>query len=327
MIQPLINTAVTDFNKETLTELKPYFNIDHKSTQKELWFKNLLILAQHSLGIAHCVFHHQGARLAVMTGFDGNAFPDFYLNSFDQQIGALSNAKTSDDVILKNNVVTGTKHWISNLHQADFGVFAVKAGKQEAMVLYDFTTGQHKFQFYNDPLGMEIAKPGSIINNCYTVPTDYVLGYRIFTEPNGKFSIVSSFTDYGFITNYLGLILSLFKDLKKHIEQNNINVQFELDQLGLDISTLKLVWADNLPSVNETNFTDQFWHKRNTQYTQSKKILLSLITLLLKAGDPRWLDVKSLGPGQRFRDALVFSTHQKSLYRNLKDRNFVNLQE
>ena len=128
---------------------------------------------------------------------------------------------------------------------------------------------------------------------------------------------------YAFITNYLGAIVSLFKDLKEYIESENININFELKPLELEISMLKMAWDNNLTTVYEKNFTDNFWHKRNTQYTQSKKILLSLINLVLKVGNPRWLDKNSIDAGRRFRDALVFSAHMKTFYNNLHGQHFV----
>ena len=86
------------------------------------------------------------------------------------------------------------------------------------------------------------------------------------------------------------------------------------------------MWVDNLQSVEAAmdidNLTDNYWHRRNTQYTQSKNVLLSLINLILQVADSRWLDITG-DKNQRFRDALVFSTHMKPLYRNLKDKHFV----
>ena len=328
MIIPLTQTDVNSFNKNTLKILKPYFdiNISAEAHQKELWYHNLLVLAQHNLGVAHCLFHHWGARIQIMHSFTSTNNQDFQLGQFDEQIGCISNAKSADNTKLEiiNNTatITGNKHWVSNLEQADFGVFSVSYQDHEAVVLYDFTDNLHNIKMHNTPIGMEIARAGSVIDNHYKVPAGYILGYR-HVDTNNKFSSISNLIDYAFTTNYLGVITALFKDLKEWATESNIDIQSQLRPLELDIATLKLIWDCNLNTIHETTFTDYFWHKRNTQYTQSKKTLLLLIDLILKAGNPRWLDRDSTGAGQRFRDALVFSSHMKTLYNNLYEKTFI----
>ena len=326
MIEPLAQTAVNSFNRHTLTVLKPYFDIGPDSGQKDLWYRNLLVLAQHNLGVAHCLFHHWGARIHLMNPRVGTDNRDFRLGQFDEQMGCVSNAKSTDDsrleMINDTATVTGNKHWVSNLAQADFGVFSVSHLDHEAVVLYDFTDNLHNIKMHNTPIGMEIAAAGSVIDNHYKVPAGYILGYR-YVNTNNKFSSISNLIDYAFITNYLGVITALFKDLKQWATERNIDIKSQLRSLELDIATLKLLWDCNLDTVYATTLTDHFWHKRNTQYTQSKKTLLSLIELALRAGDPRWLDRDSTGAGQRFRDALVFSSHMQTLYHNLHARTFI----
>lgn len=327
MIIPLADIRVDTFDKHVLTSLKPYFDIDFESTQKEQWYRNLLTLAKHNLAVAHCLFHHWGAKLHVAHAFRDKAFPKFYLPGFDQQIGCYSNAKTSDNIMLEfvNEIprVIGQKHWISNVHQAEFGVFSVSFQDHQAIILYDFTKNLHKIQTNVMQIGMELAQAGSIIMDQHTVPKEYILGYYNKAEANHIFSPVSNLMSYAFITNYLGAIVSLYRDLEEYVKFNNINIDFELKSLGVEVSMLKMLWDNDLHTIYETNFTDKFWHKRNTQYTQSKKILLSLINLILSVGNPRWLDKNSIDAGQRFRDALVFSAHMNTFYNNLHGQHFV----
>ena len=332
MIEKLNQVTVTDFNKETLKILKLYFDADLNSNQTELWFNNLLKLSTHSLGIAHCVQHNQTARLFMSIAFADCPAPAFFHPNYEKQIGSYSGVKNSDEITFKDNQVNGLKHWISNLHQADYAILMVPVDKTladplEAYVLFDLTSGEHQIDS-NCPrqLGMEIARAGSLIVNDYKIPHGYLIGQRQFIGNKGRFIPVGSWHDYAFITNYLGCIIGLFEDLVNYTQDRKINIDYLLKKISLEISSIKMMWVDNLQSVEAAmdidNLTDNYWHRRNTQYTQSKNVLLSLINLILQVADSRWLDITG-DKNQRFRDALVFSTHMKPLYRNLKDKHFV----
>jgi hypothetical protein len=210
------------------------------------------------------------------------------------------------------------------VHQADYGIFRVPVGDAEAYVLIDFADVKPKIDMsFATPMGMEIACPGSITVDNFVLPDSHILGYRKYHENSPEFFHLTNISDYCFITNYLGLILSLYNDLKIYVEQTNITgVDFDIKNLGLDISGLVMVWEDNLSSVDITVPNDNFWHRRNTQYTLSKKTLIDMISLILKICDSRWLDAKS-PKNQRFRDALTFCSHMKPLHRNLEEKNFV----
>ena len=332
MIEKLNQVTVTDFNKQALTILKPYFNTDLASNQKDLWFNNLLTLSTHNLGIAHCLQHHHSARLFMSIAFADIPTPKFFQPEYDKQIGSYSNVKSADDLYFSDNKISGTKHWISNLHQADYGIYMVSVDKQlddplEAYVLFDLTSGQHQIDStLPKPIGMEIARAGSLIVNDYKVPEHYLLGQRQFIGNKGRYISIGSWHDYAFITNYLGCIIGLFNDFSRYVDDKKINVEFELKKIGLEISSLKMMWCDNLGSVEESmdvnNLTDNYWHRRNTQYTQSKNVLLLLINLVLQAVDSQWLMASGV-KNQKFRDALVFCTHMKPLYQNLSDKCFV----
>jgi hypothetical protein len=335
MIEKLNEVTVTDFNKETLKILKPYFDAGADTDQLDLWFENLLTLASHSLGIAHCIQHNHGARLAMFMAFADRPLPSFFQPDYEKQIGSYSNRKGADSMVITGNQISGTKHWISNLHQADYGIYTLPVDitledPTEAFVLFDLTSGEHQIDPTTiTPLGMEVARAGSLITNNYNIPEHYLLWQRQYYVNNkSPFTFISSWMDYSFITNYLGCIIGLFNDLTAYTRDRKINVDHELRKIGLSISSLKMMWDDNLDSVaqskNSDNITDAYWHRRNTQYTQSKNILLSLINLVLQVADSRWMD--SFGAGnQRFRDALVFSTHMKPLYKNLEEKHFVRL--
>jgi len=326
MIEKLIQTDVTEFNKETLKKLKPYFDsniIFSDLEERHQWFHNLLTLAQHSLGIAHCIQHNATPRLLMEVKFKNKQYPNFYDPIYENLIGCYSNFKSADEMTLDGTTVSGTKHWISMVHQADYGIFRVPVNDTEAYVLIDFATVKPSIDMsYATPMGMEIACPGSITVNNYTLPENCILGYRKYYENSPEFFHINSISDYCFITNYLGLILSLNKEVKTYIEQTKINVDFEFKKIGLVIAGLVMTWQDNLSSVDITTPTDEFWHRRNTQYTLYKDTLIDLIHLILQICDSRWLDAKSSN-NQRFRDALTFCSHMKPLHRNLEEKHFV----
>ncbi len=329
MLEKLIQPNVTKFDKETLKQLKPYFdsNIIQSSQQERYqWFQNLLTLAQYNLGIAHCIFHNHNARLHIEVKFKDKQYPNFYDPTYENQIGCFSTVKSADEMMLNGTTITGTKHWISMVHQADYGVFRVLDDDTEAYALIDFATVKPIIDMsYSTPMGMEIAQPGSITINNYTLPENCILGYRKYYEKSPEFFHINNIIDYSFTTNYLGLLLSLYEELRIYIEQIKITgVDFEFKKIGLAISGLIMMWQDNLPTVDITAPTDDFWPRRSTQYTLSKNTLINLISLILQIGDSRWLDAKS-PKNQRFRDALTFCSHMKPLHRNIAERNFVRL--
>ena len=89
-------TGVTTFDKNVLKILKPYFDIDLKSEQFDLFFKNLLTLATHNLGIAHCVQHNHAPRLMMSIAFENKTAPSFFQLDYEKQIGCYSNLKKND---------------------------------------------------------------------------------------------------------------------------------------------------------------------------------------------------------------------------------------
>jgi hypothetical protein len=327
MIETLIQTDVTDFNQDTLTKLKPYFdlNIARSSTaDRERWFHNLLTLAKYDLSIAHCVQHNHYPRLHIETHFQ-DQLPEFYDPVYENQIGCYSGWKGADSMRLDGNVVSGTKQWISLVDRADFGVFRVPVDDTEAYVMIDFAEAKPVIDLsYTTPIGMQIARPGSITLDRYELPADSILGYRKYHENSPEFFYITNIGDYCFVTNYLGIVLSLYQELGQYLEHANINVDYDYKKIGLGVSALLMMWQDNLASVHTVTPSDAFWHRRNTQYTQSKNVLLEIINLILHIGDSRWVDAVSPA-NQRFRDALSFSSHMKPLYRNLEEKHFVKL--
>lgn len=327
-ITKYLTLPINGFNKQTLLSLQPYFDLNFLTAaaeEKHQWFYNLLELAQQSLGVAHCLQHHQIARLIMQSCFDDKLWPNNIPGEFSGAVGCYSGGKSADELTLTDSVVNGTKHWVSSLEQADYGVVRVPVNEGDAFILIDFNAMPHtKDMHWMTPIGMEIAKPGSFTVSHLTLEPDYILGYKKFYENAGMWTAVTNFIDYSFITNYLGLIISLHKEFKQYLEKQNRSTDFEFNRLTASISGLKMMWIDQLPSISVTETTDTFWHRRNTQYTMSKDIVCQLISLILQQGDSRWLDAKST-ESQRMRDALTFCSHMKPLSANLLEKNFFNI--
>lgn len=320
--------SVDVFNKNTLTLLKPYFDLNllaASNDQQMQWFYNLLTLAQQSLSIAHCVQHNQIARLIMQSCFPTGVWPNDLPSEFESSIGCYSGSKSADDLVLNGNVLNGTKHWVSLLEQADYGIFRVTVEDTDAFVFLDFRAIPHKKDMtWMTPIGMELARPGSVTVRDLELPAECVLGHKKFYENHPLWSPVLNIIDYAFITNYLGLIVSLHHEFGIYLDGLGRSKEFEFERLGASIAGLKMMWKDNLSSVSSAEFNDTFWHRRNTQYTMSKDVICQLITLILQQGDSRWLDACST-QSQRMRDALTFCSHMKPLAINLKEKHFFNI--
>jgi hypothetical protein len=318
--------GIDDFNKDTLKKLKSYFDIQITEISLEehsLWMRNLLVLGQHNLSLAHCVQHNQSPRGTMEAVFKGKQYPNFYDHTFGNTIGCYSNVKSADTMTLNGTTISGTKQWISMVHQADYGIFRVPVNDTEAYVLIDFATFNPKIEFdHVTPIGMQMARPGSITFDNYTLPEECIIGYRHYHELNQVYFYSQNNADYAFITNYLALITALFRDLSDYVEQRKINIDFEIKKLGLAISGLLMIWENNLSTLEEINPNHAFWHLRNTQYTMSKNTLLDLIHLILQVCDATWMDAHSQ-KSQRLRDALTFCSHMKPLYKNLEEKHFI----
>lgn len=325
MIEKLIKIEIDNFDKESLKMLKPYFDLDIikcSLDQRQLWFQNLFVLAQYDLSIAHCVQHNHRPRMLLQHVFEDKKYPVFYDAVYENQIGCYSGWKTADTMKLDGKTLSGTKHWISLVDRAEFAVFRVPVDDTELYLLLDFNKIKPKITFdHSVPIGMKLARPGSVTIDHYSVGDTDILGFCKYTENQPEFFTNSQFSDYCFTTNYVGLIVALYKDLENYLVRTKINADFDLKKIGLKISAMVMMWEDNLASTHLTENNDKFWRRRNTQYVHGKQVLIELISLILQLGDSSWLDACSV-KNKRFRDALTFSSHMRPLQRNLQERHF-----
>jgi hypothetical protein len=323
LIQPSTDIAI-EFSRSNLATLARFFDLDFVNDsqgQKETYFQNLERLSRRSLGLAHNIQHSQTAELFVKLG-QCQASHDRVLNQpFGSVIGCYSVVKRTDDMTLNNSQLDGVKKWFSNLAAADYAVMQVTVNNTPQVVYVDLAQVPHRVDHSAfDPIGMELARPGSLIIDHQAIAPDTVLG-QAGTQ---QFFLQSSFASYCFLTNHLGITRQLFLDIKHYAEQHQCGAEFELKKLEMDICTMQVMWEDNLATLDQTELTHAFWNRRNTQYAFSKKTLIGVVQLILELGVSYYTNAHGEF-SQRFRDALTYCTHMHPLYRFGQDFYMVDL--
>ena len=298
--------------KNYLEELAVYLDAPQLVTH----FKNLLYIAQQDLSLAHCIHHSHVARIAVKHSRCHSANVLLDSNSYHDIVGCYSAFKAIDTVTLTNNKLNGVKGWLSNIECANFLVLQTYSADQEKFNVYLNLNINPCNQLKNHPdaIGMKGAKPGGIVIDNVDIEACAVLG----RSENPETFATSNYASYAFITNHLGLILGLYSELLSYDQANDIRLENQRRTLELKIAGLHQLWALNLDSVNQSLGDDEFWHKRNTQFALSKEILLNLITFILELGIHNFID-DSKDTSTRFKDAITFVTHMKSLYKANKE--------
>jgi hypothetical protein len=310
------------FDRNNLKTLSPYFDFDFPSStveEKITFFNNLKTVAQSSLGLAHCIQHHMAARSAVqLSGLKNTAVNP---NNFADTVGCYSIVKRSDQLSFVDGVLDGSKKWFSNIEIADFGVLQIPDGDLVKLIYFELNQTAHRldFDFYT-PLGMELARPGTLVLDHHRVDQTDILGY----SGTQQFFQQSNFTSYCFLTNHYALTKALFLDIKHYAEKNHCGAEFALKKLEIDICSLEMQWQDNLESLGETELTNHFWNRRNTQYAFSKKTLITVIQFILEIGVTYYVDATS-PYSQRFRDAITYCSHMHPLYRFAQDFHMIDL--
>jgi len=312
MIKPLPSGLAfsKQFNHSVLPDLEPYFDLDLTSDHDKIqWFHNLKTLAEHDLSLAHSIQHSITAKVAVHAGRCQIAKDRVMTSAFTDVIGCVANQKRSDTLQLVNGCLSGQKNWISNLDVADYCVINVGINEQSALIYIDLAASPHRIiDDHYSPIGMEMTKPFSLAFDGLELTDDHILG----TSGTQELFAQSNFASYCFITNHLGIIRSLFREIKAYAEKNRCGADHDLKKLEMDICGLELIWQSKLPTVLEKNLSHSFWNERNTQYAVSKKTLIGVVQLILELGVSYYTDAHSEF-SQRFRDGLTYVSHMHAL--------------
>jgi len=315
-----------EFSKENLKNLQPFFDIDFPNSsldEKKKFFQNLRILSRQSLGLAHCIQHNAVPKIIVQLCKNDEVRKKILDKKFDEIIGCWSIVKHSDEIQLDGLTLTGRKKWFSNLDQADFGVMQILDDGRIKLVWFDMATLPHEIDYdFFTPIGMELARPGTLIVNNHTLDPDHILGI----DESDEFFEFGNFASYCFLTNHCGITHQLFVDIKRYAQKFKCGAEFELLKLETDVASLVMQWEENLNTLGQISHTLEFWRRRATQYTFSKKTLIRVIQLTLEISIGHHLDAKSEF-SQRFRDALTYCSHMHPLCKPGQVIHSFNLEE
>ena len=117
-------TEGDQLSSELLRTIEPYFNEDILTIDGDVmvrWLYNLMYIARRvDLGLAHSIQHNHIAKNYVMMA-SGSALKDKINNSaYHETIGAHATLKPSDNITMQDNVLNGSKHWLTNLTVANY---------------------------------------------------------------------------------------------------------------------------------------------------------------------------------------------------------------
>ena len=249
--------------------------------------------------------------IAVQLSNNSKIKEQILTKKFNEIIGCYSIVKRSDEMQLHDLVLNGSKKWFSNLDQADFGILQIHDGIDTKLVWFDLHTLPCEFDYdFFTPIGMELARAGTLIIKNHKLDPTHVLG----VHGTNDFFQQSNFASYCFLTNHCGVVHQLFLDIKQYANKFKCGAEFELMKLETDVSSLLMQWEANLDTLGQTTNSHEFWNRRNTQYAFSKKTLIKVIQFTLEIGVSYYLDAKSEF-SQRFRDALTYCSHMHPLYK------------
>ena len=322
MITAIDNYRPNGFDKNILSELKPYFDLDFllaSSQDCDQWFKNLYAVAKSNVGIAHCINQHQSSR---------NALSNIGRLNFDYQdrLGCFSVYHDTDTIAVKNGTVSGIKNWITSAHQADYLVCKVGhySDPDRCLLFIDFEKIEHQLNNNDfDPIGLKIAKPMKLTLVPQAFPEHWVLHRGAFQVQDSQ-NILLSFLKYGFLTNFLGCAVGLFQSLKDLAIERQYTLDYELKLVESKLTLLKNSWANNFDLARLDVIGTSYWTWHDAQYNQTKQCLVDMIKLIIDIGNSKFYDSTSQF-SQRFRDALVWTSHGKSPYEQVLLSRFAGI--
>lgn len=307
-------SGITQFDQQVLCDLVEFFNLDFllkNLGDYELWFRNLSVLAQQNLGLAHCVIHNQAAHNVASIAV--KHIPNFkYL--YPDRIGAYSFPRSHVDTLtLTGTRLSGKKFWASNLDVADYIILRIlDPNKIEKWIYLDLQKINHRMVTNNfNPLGMKVARAFDI-EIADDIPAEWILDNYV---PKEELHTIVNFHKYGLITNYWSASKALLAHIEKIANERKYSLEYEIEKLRLQVNMLEIVWQKNMASLlAERN--KEFWHVRDTQHNFGKKTLIDIINLFMQLQNSRLCDQNSL-ESQVFRDAVVFASHIENLYTNV----------
>ena len=257
----------------------------------------LLDLAKKDLSLAHIKQHSDSAQMAVELANIDNVVASGY-----------SVQKSGETVVFEQGYITGKKLWVSNIPYSSHVVLGVLERDKKILVLVNITD---KAQIDLVPtVGMENTYTGRITFSQH--PAIKLFDY----DNNPTIFRLQHQTALGFLTNHYGLSLALFDDIDKYTQSALIRCDFDRSKIKLNLSMLNLLWNACLEQIGDAE-SDQLWRQIHTTYGCAKQTLIMILKLIIEVSGSGLYKAGS-EQHQRFKDALIYSTHMKNLYFSTK---------
>lgn len=275
--------------------------VDAPVQEKLNFFSTLRTLAADDLSLAHSVFKISSCR-TILNLSQSNKLKDLTRTQF---LGGFSVHKPFDTVHLVNdNCISGTKHWITNLQQAEFVVIQVNHNDTVGLYYVDLLTNSSTFtkdfSFLKTPGLADTCTGDLIFNQC---PVEF-----IFNKQDPCYFLSNNHNTLCFITNYLGGIQGLLSQIN-HPSTAKFKATYRVlnDQLVDEISS----------TYNIDCNKDTFWHSRNALYLSSKQLMVDLCSFVIEHCAGNFYNLNS-PQGQHFFDCLIYSGHNGPISRSVQ---------
>lgn len=279
----------SEFLKQNLTLTNDFVKSD--ITQRLEFFTELLDVAAIDLALAHSVFKVSSCRTILSLVGKQYAYPT--------QIGAFSVHKKYDTITLTNNTVSGKKHWITNLAQAELAVMQVHDGNKLQLCLADLTTANKEFLFFSS-IGMMDSETGDASFESTNVEV-------LFSRDDPRYFVSNNHNNLCFITNYLGVSKGLLKYLTPPA----------LELKSRYVSLKSLLEHHIVNTSQTTTSSDQFWHLRNSLYLESKQLLVDICSYIIANTSGTFYQANTVA-SQQFLNALIYAGHNGAVNNHRK---------
>ena len=257
---------------------------------KRQWYELLKQLSSTDLSQAHLVQHYATAESAL--GING-------IIAIGN--GAHSVFKPGDTFSYNNGTVSGIKQWVSGIPHCSHAVFYLENGDG----IYVPNISGAVIDMI-ETVGMEDTVTGNLT-------FDQTPAQLIHNKGHGAGKQVMYQHNYSFITISLGLATGLFNDVKKYIAQNNINCHYDIKKIELNFRVANKLWQDNF-AILERNQGCEL--DLSTMYAFNKELLLSVVHVLTEISGS-YIYKTNTAEHQRYKDALIYSSHRLSFYQSL----------
>jgi len=262
------------------------------------FFLELKNQARQDLSQAHLTQHFYSAQHIIESS-----------NHNPLGTGTWSALKYNDTLVYSDAMITGKKHWISGVSLSRWVVVGARENDQQIVALID---ADHLTVEPVSTMGMENTLTVNFV--CNNVPAIRLFGYTDF-----EMAKINRFNMLSFVTNHLGLSQALLDDIDNYTQGQNFD--YLKKKIKLDIEVLLLLWNKEIDHdlYQTTNFE---WSDRvNIMYAFAKKILHSTVNLVTELTGSGIYNTE-MPTHQRYKDALIYSSHMKNIATALNWVNF-----